>query len=206
MKNMQALANENMQKGIVKPSRLRGVNEDPGATSTPRTEGALPRINESTIVPEDYEESGIGKGMATALGHRGNNCSDVDFKNEVGSKLAQIKIDIEGAFAEANCKVTNGESNWLDEFEDKLPRLNQEIDDVEQDCLFRQVVEFHEQVVDLRNFLDKMHADLKKLFEENAAKSSRYPGTGNASSEVEDISQDYAEDQNDDPTDQEEND
>ena len=204
MKNMQTLAKENLQKGIMKPSRLRGVIEDPGATSTPRTEGALPRINESTIVPEDYEESGIGKGMATALGHRGNNCSDIDFKNEVGSKLAQIKIDIEGAFAEANCKVTNGEPNWLDEFEDKLPRLNQEIDDIEQDCLFRQVVEFHKQVVDLRNFIDKAHTDLKKLFEENFAKSSHYPGTGIASSEVEEISRDYTEDQNDDPTDQEE--
>ena len=153
MKKMEDLVKENV--GKVLGTRLRCENV-PDATSTPKPTPSA-KINQDSP-SQQYEESAIGKGAGTWLHTpRLQNSSDVDFKNEIGSKLAQLKIDLQSYIALAKHGLKENKDNWLDDYEDKSESIQQELSNIEAECLFRHIPDFHTQLEELRVMIKYKH-------------------------------------------------
>ena len=168
MRKMEELIKENLESGKVLDSRLRGIHTDPGATSTPagspRTNIALPHINESSLTSR-YEESALGKGAGTLLTSvRERSSSDLDFKTKTGSRVVQLKIEIQAAIANARREYEGDDPHWLDKFEDAVAEFNSEITDTEQECLYREITDFYTQVTDLQDLIIATLEEFKVLY------------------------------------------
>ena len=162
MKRMAELVKEN--QGNVKEQRLR-TDSNPSGTSTPRTGMPKPTINESTIA--GFEESRLDNGAGTAnlVGNaRERTPSTLEFQTETNSKLVQIKIDIQAFIAKAQEEHELNVNSWLDNFEDGLATVDEQLIEINEECLEREVTDFCDKVESLSLLLKETHERFKDMF------------------------------------------